>query len=182
MSKSTDDGPEDVMALAGLRRLVLHARDQLAATAVEPKWTYSHDAWSPGQIKSFTARKMAESVLTLVADCLPGDAGISADEAAERERKAAQAVEREQRKAQALADQLEAAQQAKAEADAQVDAAVTYQTAAEEEAEAWSAQWQRLLSLAQTDVPAAMRYLMAGGDEEAVAAEPETDEAVTASR
>lgn len=60
-------------SLAGLRRLVLHARDHLDATTIAPKWTYDSDAWKPSQVQAYAARLLAVQVLTLVADCIEPD-------------------------------------------------------------------------------------------------------------
>lgn len=60
----------DTAALAGLRRLVLHARDRLVATKAQAAWKYNSDAWSPSQVERYAACLLAIETLTLVADCI----------------------------------------------------------------------------------------------------------------
>jgi hypothetical protein len=114
----------DVMALSGLRRLVLHARDQLAATATEPQWKYGNEAWNPGQVKGWAAAELARHVLTLVADCLPASDGITADEARElRERIEALEVIRSSRESElrAVRDSLKQAREEKRNAEREIE-------------------------------------------------------------
>lgn len=68
MTDSTDTEP---MALAGLRRLVLHARDKLAAATLHRPNSYLSDSPALYYTDAVIARALAVEVLTLVADCLP---------------------------------------------------------------------------------------------------------------
>lgn len=67
----------DANALAGLRRLVLHAHDLLIETGVMDPVTYHPNAGQ--RAASWAAQALAVQVLQLVADCLPQDDGQSAD-------------------------------------------------------------------------------------------------------
>src|SRR5262245_49962343 len=88
----------DVLALSGLRRMVLHARDRLVETRPTPQWTYDHDSWKPGQVRRYAAQLLAEEVLTLVAECIPGGETLSADEAAQRAQAAVDARAEQERR------------------------------------------------------------------------------------
>jgi len=77
--ESKDAG--DASALAGLRRMVVHARDGLKRSVIGPSWNYSSEAWSPAKVQQYARMLLAVETLTLVADCLPADGGLSADEA-----------------------------------------------------------------------------------------------------
>ena len=61
----------DANALAGLRRLVLHAQNLLSST-VEPL-RQGGRALYPPEVAAYSARLLASQVLQLVADCLPED-------------------------------------------------------------------------------------------------------------
>lgn len=171
--------PEDTLALTGLRRMVLHARDNLAATRPVPNWTYNSDAWSPAQIRRHAAHLLAEQVLTLVAECIPGGERISADEAAQRVADAVAERDKAERKLQAevarmgtevtkLTGNLELLT---AERDNALDG-LSESEAIEADMVERLAQAERL---AKTDVPAAVRYLL-GEDE------PSADESPTEPR
>lgn len=72
----TDTDNTEVVTLAGLRRLVLHARDMLAKAPAPSGYLDSAD------VQQWAAAQTARSVLTLVADCLPGQS-MTDDEAAQ---------------------------------------------------------------------------------------------------
>lgn len=62
----------DPVALAGLRRLVLHARELLTADPPRrPDNTFVHEAAGIAHARRVAAHVFAIEVLTLVADCLP---------------------------------------------------------------------------------------------------------------
>jgi hypothetical protein len=152
---------EDVSALAGLRRMVLHARDQLQATMpTPPRGSFSYgEHWQPGPIRRLASMTLAASVLTLVADCLPADGGLSPDEAETLTRDHQRVLQEHTNAQAALRDEIAALKE-------QVDALVTdldFTTAekesAEEQAEGWRRQWETLERLATTDMPAAGRYI-----------------------
>lgn len=164
MSETTT---EDVMALAGLRRMVVHSRDLLAATVTEPRWNNSLDAWSAAQVKRYMASQLAVQVLTLVLDCLPGADGISADEAAQREKQWQRKVATAEQALAGLNEQVTTLQAKVVDLEGDRDAAVESQAQAEDEAAAWQEQWHRARELAASDVPAAVRYLESDGEEDA---------------
>lgn len=169
------DEPEDTLALTGLRRMVLHARDNLKTTRAVPSWQYSSEAWAPGQVQRHAAHLLAEQVLTLVAECIPGGERVSADEAAQRVTDAVSGRDKAERQLQAevarlgievtkLTGNIEllTAERDNAVVEANEAAAIEADTS------------ERLIHaerLAKTDVPAAVRYLL--GEEETAA--PDAD-------
>lgn len=65
----------DPVALAGLRRLVLHARELLTADPPRrPDNTFVHEGAGAAHVRRVAAHALAVEVLTLVADCLPAPA------------------------------------------------------------------------------------------------------------
>jgi hypothetical protein len=72
----SDSDNTEVVTLAGLRRLVLHARDMLAKAPAPSGYLDS------AAVQQWAAAQTARSVLTLVADCLPGQS-MTEDEAAQ---------------------------------------------------------------------------------------------------
>lgn len=141
------------MALSGLRRLAVHARGGLAATAIEPKWTYNTDAWSPAAIRRYAAVALAREVLTLMIDCIADDGGLSADEAA--------LVTESGEKAIAAANaRYEAERDLRIKAEVERDQAVESLCDLEAEEESASDVLVAVRELARTDVPAAVRALL----------------------
>lgn len=147
------------MALAGLRRMVVHSRDQLAVNAARPAWKYTSDAWSPGQINTHAAMLLAQHVLTLVADCLPDDGGLSADEAAGVRAECHASLAAMQTKLAAYKAQSKVDTDRAKELESQIEQAVLYRDAAEEDADNWRVQWRTAQEMAHTNIAAAIRYL-----------------------
>jgi hypothetical protein len=161
---------QDTLALSGLRRLVLHARDQLTATLARPPvgrdWRYQ-EAWHPNTIARHAAQLLAVQALTLVAECIPGGERLSEDEAVQRV--AAAVADRDERERGLRAEVARLGEQATKLAG-QVELLTTerdeaWSTAGDAEAAEADAT-ERLVraeQLAKTDAAAAVRLLL--GDE-----------------
>lgn len=168
MPETHNEPEQDTLALSGLRRMVLHARDQLAATAAEPRWNYNSEAWSPHQVKRHAATQLAQQVLTLVAECIPGGEQISGDEVAHRI--AAAVAGRDERERALQAEVARLGEQATKLAG-QRDLLISERDKAWDEAGAAEAaetdaadRLIRAEQLAKMDAPAAIRLLL--GEEE----------------
>ena len=157
-----DAAEQDVAATAGLRRLVTHARDQLRATTAAPPltdWAYHSERWTAGKVRAYAAQLLVEQILTLVLDCLPAADLIPAEGVreltAEHDRLAATfraQVAHMERTVATLRDELDATVAAQAETETALDRA--------------EERWAEAAELAQTDVPAAIRVLLADDDDE----------------
>lgn len=157
MTQETDqDRSGDPAALAGLRRVVVHARDGLRNVLPTPKWQYSTDAWSPQQVHRYAQMMLAVEALTLVADCLPADGGASPDEVEELRREHANETG-------AVKHQLAALQQKYGDLEEQIklsEAAVEVAYTERDELEGWREDVLRYRELAKKDAAATVRAIL----------------------
>lgn len=153
----------EVMALSGLRRLVVHARDGLKATQARLPVSFAYsEAWTPGQIRRHAAQALAEQTLTLVLDCLPASDSVSADEVAEIREGYDRDIKQIDAELTQVRELSEARFQEIESLSVERDDAVSYQAGAEDEAQLIREVWDEVRTLALTDVPAAVKRLTAG--------------------
>lgn len=142
------DSDQDVSALAGLRRLVVHARGLLRACSTEPPpgsdWLYAHNRWTAARVREYAAMLLADQTLTLVLDCLPSPDAVSAEDAA-----------RLRAEVHRLAVEVAAL-------TAERDDAAARERAAHRVRDEALDRWAGAARLAETDAPAAVRLLLAG--------------------